>query len=88
MGEGDDGEWARVTMVQASTPFRHSLRKQGIQKYSQPRIITVANASGSERKLWIRARTAFHGSLILNDGSKRNTTHPPQWDGLRAINTG
>ncbi|NBT62302.1 MAG: hypothetical protein EBT02_11075, partial [Planctomycetia bacterium] len=37
--EGDEGEWAMVTMVRGKHPFRHSrfsfrhsLRKQGIQK--------------------------------------------------------
>jgi predicted NUDIX family NTP pyrophosphohydrolase len=34
--EGDEGEWAMVKMERESSPFRHSLRKQGIQKYSQP----------------------------------------------------
>ena len=39
---GDDGEWAMVKMVRGKHPFRHSrfsfrhsLRKQGIQKYNQ-----------------------------------------------------
>ena len=36
--EGDEGEWARLTKVQGTPPFRHSLRKQGIQKDSQPRM--------------------------------------------------
>ena len=62
MGDGEDGA--------GMPPSRHSLRKQEIQKDNQPSITTVANASGSERKSWVRARTAFHGSLILNDGSK------------------
>ena len=34
--EGDEGEWAMVKMVQGKHPFRHSLRKQGIQKDNQP----------------------------------------------------
>jgi hypothetical protein len=34
--EGDEGVGAMVKMVQGKHPFRHSLRKQGIQKYNQP----------------------------------------------------
>jgi len=62
---GDDGEWARVTMVQGKLPIPSVIfAKAEIQIDNQPSITTVANASGSERKLWEERGLRFMGRLF------------------------